>query len=719
MGQRDTDEECKPSTSESVDELDDIPDVQTGEAAEETCGECDTARHEEHDGSSVSSGEDAKCSKEVATDSEFPEAGTVWRQTQELERRDSQKREQDHVAKVTKRSSQIGTRSSKQVEQAAVMSEVGSDDSEKSLGGVEAEMHGKVSACKPPSDSPNGASSSHSPNGDAAQPASTPVTSDKRSAGSVSAYPDEDITWSVGTVKQHKAAIESKVQEQNTTPLTTRKDSEYRMTNDTLRLIREIGSVILNSPARPALPGGASGQGLVHRVTRDVELKSGVPAVRKRIIIVEKTSSDPSASEEESKPQRSDAAGRTRSPNGSQDTDAISRPRSPNIHSIEVKSVAIPKEVFSRVEAGDTCSEGSGEGAAGGEKRRSGGSSPRSCVQMTERKIIIEEKLQSLPECVSNKHEQEVPAEKERKTTSCGTSGSSTAATSSSDSDSEKKGSAGDDVKVRELVGIFELKDEASSNSRTSSLTSPQEGGSMAELGLTFQPSKKGPSSAEGSNGECKIKSKRHTWTRGDKTPSSTTSSTKSQKRRSSCKNGKQTGAQDTRTDSGRTTAPPCGGGAAQGKTNRTRTISEPPGKEVKGQGHDHNREAVERKTSLPAKVVGCSGDKATDSDDTAPEQEESASTSGLLRQKSAGSVRSYAGPSPLVSPGDGGSQAAGGPGRPTNCSGLNPVRINCAREPEARRTRKQHGKTHPLTRLTNAQDGQTGRSYNPVYNTM
>ena len=313
--------------------------------------------------------------------------------------------------------------------------------------------------------------------------------------------------------------------------------------------------------------------------------------------------------------------------------------------------------MLSRADAGDGGS-GSSEGATGSEKRRSGGSSPRNCAQMTERKIMIEEKLQSLPECVTNKHKEAEPTENVQETTSSGTSGSSTAATSSSDSDSEKKGSAWDDVKVRELVGIFELKDEASGNWRSSSLTSPQEGGSMAELGLTFQPSKKGPSRSEGRNGECRIKSKRHTWTGGDKTPSSTMSSTTMQKHHSSCKNGKQTGTQDTRTEV-RTAAPPSRGGT-QGKTNRTRTISEPPDKEVKGQGHDHSTEGVERKTSLPAKVVGCSGNKLTDSDDIAPEQEECPSNSGLLRQKSAGSVRSDPGLSPLASPGDGSSPARG-----------------------------------------------------------
>ena len=503
-------EEGKPSASE----LDCVPGVQPCETAEVTW--------REGEGSSVSSAEDAKCSQEGATDREFPEAGTVWRQTQELERRDSQKREQENVTKVTKRSSQIGMRNTQQVEQAAVMSEAGSEDSEKSLGSMEAEAQGKVSSSKSPSDSVDSASSAPSPNEDEVQSSSSPMTSDEPSAAActVSAYPEEDITWSVGTVKQHKAAIESKVQEQTTTPLTIRKDSEYRMSNDTLRLIREIGSVILNSPTPPARSGGTSGQGLVHRVTRDVELKSRVPSVRKRIIIVEKASSDSSAREEESKPQRSEATGRTLSPNGSQDTDTIPRPRSPNIHSIEVKSVAVPREVISRTEAGDTCSgsvEGAagGEGAVEGEKHKIRSSSPRGCVQMTERKIIIEEKLQSLPECITNKHEEKVPAEKEQKTTSSGTSGSSTAGTSSSDSDSEKKGSAWDDVKVRELVGIFELKDEVTSNSRSSSLTSPHEGGSMAELGLTFQPSKKGPSSVEGGNGECRIKSKRHTWTGG------------------------------------------------------------------------------------------------------------------------------------------------------------------------------------------------------------
>ena len=712
-----TDEESKPSASDTMGEpLDDVPDVQTGNAAVETSRDSEVTGH---DVSSASTGEDAKCPQEGATDSELPEAGTVWRQKQELERRNSEKREQEHVMKVKKRNSQTGLRGSGQVEQAAITSETGSDDSEKSHGSGEAETQGKISASKHPLDSSNGASLTPDPNEHASRPASSPVTSDERSVsmGSVSAYPDEDITWSVGTVKQHKAAIESKVQEQTVTPLAVRKDSEYRMSNDTLKLIREIGSVILNSPTPRS--GGASGKGLVLRVTRDVELKSGVPSFKKRIIIVEKTSSDVSSKEEQSKPQRSDATVRTLSPNSSQDIDAIPRPRSPNIHSIEVKSVAILKEVLFRAEAGAT-SSGSGEGAAGSEKRRSGGSSPRSCALMTERKIMIEEKIQSLPECVSDKHTEEEPTENVETTTSCGTSGSSTAATSSSDSDSEKKGSAWDDVKVRELVGIFELKDETSSNWRSSALTSPQEGGSMAELGLTFQPSKKGQSCAEGRKGECKIKSKRHTWTGGDKTPCSTTSSTNIQKHYPSCKNGKQTRAQDTRTE-GRTAAPPSGGGI-QGKTNRTRTISEPPDKEVKGQGHDHSTEGVERKTSLPAKVVDCSGDKLTDSDDTAPEQGDSSSNSGLLRQKSAGSVRSDPVLSPLTSPGDGGSpsQGAGGSARPTSCSGLNPVRINCAREPDARRTRKQHGKTHPLTRLTGAQDGtQTGRSANPFYNTM
>ena len=245
----------------------------------------------------MSTEEDAKCSQEGATDSEFPEAGTVWRQKQELERRDSEKREQEHVTKVKKRSSQTGLRGSGQVEQAAPTREAGSEDSEKSQGSVEAETQGKVATSKHPSDSSNGASLTSDTNERASRLASSPVTSDERSGavGTVSAYPDEDITWSVGTVKQHKAAIESKVQEQTATPLTIRKDSEYRMSNDTLRLIREIGSVILNTPTPPAPYGGASGKGLVHRVTRDVELKSGVPSFRKRIIIVEKTCSDVSS----------------------------------------------------------------------------------------------------------------------------------------------------------------------------------------------------------------------------------------------------------------------------------------------------------------------------------------------------------------------------------------------------------------------------------------
>ena len=596
----------------------------------------------------------------ATTEREFPEAGTVWRQAQELERRDSQKREQQNAASALNRRAggHNGTRSSEPGDQAAAgTSDTGSDDSSKSSETVESQTVKRVS----PSTSRTSTDMTDSPT---SPPQDDAVTS---SGSTVSAYPDEDITWSVGRVKQHKAAIESKVQELSgtTTPLTVWRDSDstYRMSTDTLRLIREIGSVIVNSPTPPPPPaGGVTGQGLVHRVTRDIELKSGVPSARKRLIIVEKAAGADSTSTRD-EPQSSLSA------NHSLDVEPVPpRPRSPNIHSIEVKSVAVPRM--------------SGEG-----------SPSRNNVRMTERKVIIEEKLEPLTNPAS--------ATDERSTgpgsAACSdSSGSTAAATSSSDSDTEKKGSAWDDVKVRQLVGIFESKDEVS-HSRSSSISSPQGGSSMAELGLTFQPSQKGASSAEAQEGDCQIKSKRHTWTEGDKARISTAGSAKVHKRYSSCKSAKQTDSAE---------AEPGGGG--QGTSGRTRTISEPPAKQLKHPGDGADR-AAERKTSLPAKASGSGGDPAPGEDHVV----DSPDRAELLRPKPAGSSDPDPGPSPLWSP-------AGGGGRPASCSRLNPVRIHHEREPDGRRMRKQHGKTHPLARLTGGtHDAQTGRSANPFYNTM
>ena len=704
-------------------------------------------------------------------ESEFPEAGTVWRQAQELERRDSQKR--DHVPTIRKRDSYKGSRGSG--EQAAGSSEgVLSDDSAKSVESVEVETLVKISTRRSPSGSPDMSTESQGQSQESAtRPTSLPVTTSAEThvearltpSSVVCAYPEEDITWSVGTVKQHKEAIEIKVQEHSTTPLTFRKDAsgdpKYKMSNDTLKLIREIGSIIVNSPTPPAPSGGgASGQGMVHKVTRDIELKSGMPSVRKRLIIVEKGSVASCATHDAPRPQQLDVA----SPDSfhSNNMDPIPRPRSPNIHSIEVKSVAIPKESSIKTEGMKTIHSNS-------EKHKT-----QVSVQMTERKIIIEEKLESMPENSggSNANAQETRGGWKRQNTSSSDSSSGSTTTSSSDSDTDAKKStattAWDDVKVRQLVGIFESKEEASAG-YLSSLTSAPDGGGMVELGLTFQTcntSDKTPTSAGARDG-CKIKSKRHTWTGGDKRGTDSTDSTvKSQKRDSYRKTKHQTTSEKDEksqdavpkeltgstvrksshslSDTSYTSTKTSSKEPSTGPTSKTRTISEPPGKARKSQAK--SAEGSERKISLPATVAG-SGDKTVKDENTDVKQDEATPSSLLRRPKSAGhsetgSVRSVSAyelkgahpSSPLASPGDGPTSSSGATsagaggtptGRPTSGSGLNPVRISSQREPDAtRRVRKQHGKTHPLARLTGqdggaGKDGQSGRSANPFYNTM
>ena len=674
----------------------------------------------------------------LQVESEFPEAGTVWRQAKELERRDSQKREQQQAARSKKRDSQKGSRSSVTEEQQQQQQTVGSsegtlsDDSAKSVESVEVETLVKISARKSPSRSPNVATGSQGQSaGDQGQregqgqqdpvwPVSLPVTTGSESAteerltpsGAQSAYPDENITWSVGTVKQHKELIESKVQDVDLT-------------------------ITKKEVARPQHLDVTSPDSCVNNM------------------------------------------------------DPLSRPRSPNIHSIEIKSVAIPKEGSSK---SLFKSEG-GKVMTSNSESDKPKSSPEAPVQMIERKIIIEEKLESLPKSASEIQVKETQGNNKGQNTS---SSDSSTTTSSSDSDTDtKKGTAWDDVKVRELVGIFESKDETGSNSRSSSLTNAPEIGGMAELGLTFQSSKTSDKTQQARGGqdsvECKIKSKRHTWTAGDKTGKDSTGSAAKSHKRYSCKETKHlTSQKDTKLQessksvayksshsiserdsskidksadsekvlnvkSADKSAESKGAqksssstvGQTKGKgtsaTSRTRTVPELPEKAVKGQGQTKITEESERKSSLPAKVKG-SSDTTVKGESVDSKKDETANVSLLRRPKSAdhsdgGAVRSVSAyelksvhhpPSPLASPSDGSTSpgsatspgSGGSPaGRPT---GLNPVPINSQREPDAtRRVRKQHGKTHPLARLTAGQDGaggkdsQSGRSANPFYNTM
>ncbi len=99
------------------------------------------------------------------------------------------------------------------------------------------------------------------------------------------AYKEEDITWSVGTVWQHRQAIESKA---TSTPPSVRKESlseetaKYLMSTETLRLIREVGRKFMESSWQERQDLGS-----VKKIARQIE-KDPVSSGKKKLIIVEK-----------------------------------------------------------------------------------------------------------------------------------------------------------------------------------------------------------------------------------------------------------------------------------------------------------------------------------------------------------------------------------------------------------------------------------------------
>ena len=561
-----------------------------------------------------------------------------------------------------------------------------------------------------------------------------------------------------------------------------------RMSSETLMLIRRIGSIIVASPP-PETPEpsremtfDSPGSRHVQRVTRDVERKAGVSATRKRLVSTE------SGAECEVSKKKKDAAllkpqhleiNAENSNSEAFDMDPVPRPRSPNIHSIEIKSVAIPKEVFVRAEKSTT------------EKPKAKSPSPVTSPikRATERKVIIEEKFESMPKCAKSN----TPDSENVDTTSKAQS-TDVAAPSSSESEPERREPSWDDVKVRELVGMFESKDEAASSSRSPSVTSAPD--NMAELGLTFQAS---PTKTADEDEQCKIKCKRHTWTGGDK-PNTQASNAGKTAKRHSCRetkssqkhsfsnsesydlrpNQKKTdrdseSKSDTSKSSKRSDAQKTSGNIVSA-ASRTRTISEPPGKGVKGEGQKSSapgsgKSGAERKTSLPIKATNAKsapGDKVSNVEvETGKPKRETPNTSLLRKPKksrpvdtaqtphararphSSASGGSTSGDSSvametegddvtkMVTP-EGASVAGVPPSEPTPTGAPRVVRtgagtglkqIGAEREPDtahAHKLRKQHGKTHPLTRLTqehpdppSKEPTSPGRSPNPFYNTM
>ncbi len=620
---------------------------------------------------------------------------------------------------------------------------------------------------------------------------------------------------------------------QEQTPLTTQGrhgrepgDPKYRMSNDTLMLIRKIGSIIVNSPSPP--PEGDAGQGLVHRVTRDIELKSGVRmpvTARKRLITVEKIAGpavhDGEEAFEDSKRRKPQFLDVTDNMAESGETDPVPRPRSPNIHSIEIKSIAIPKEVFSKSDS-TVKSEG--------EKRGTCPSPKPPSRHATEKKVIIEEKLEVVP--AKSGKEPGVSAKVQNTLETSSVSSGAAAGTSSSESESERREPSWDDVKVRELVGIFESKDEVQASPIASSATTQD---TMSDFGLTFQTKATKAKTCDNKDrvNLTKTRTKRHTWTAGDKSSGSDSSgsATKMAKRQShretksatrgksqlaagseepkssaaharkvspsngcagkdSVKSGRSpdgstrtsgTGKQSTRVTEGKKPKTTTGTGqskprgAGAGPTSRTRTISEPPGKGVKGRNttagtERSDKQTVDRKTSLPSKV---SGDRSSDSDG-AKSRDVAPGRSALLRKKKPGSQTESATTrspsahelkpqSPQGSPGTersnkipigmsksnplhiGGDSPAGGCSPPAAGSQLSPVgspsgaRLAGTSPPSPSVQRpsppglgrgsvhisvgkQTHGKTHPLARLQGQEPPPgrgPGRSPNPFYNTM
>lgn len=105
-------------------------------------------------------------------------------------------------------------------------------------------------------------------------------TKSRSSSVGTPAYPDEDIEWSVGTVKQHKAAIESKAKEIESECQAGKKSPDgasalqtKRMSGETLSLIRAVGSEWLASPVKSKRQSAATpkGRGLVRKLSTDIE----------------------------------------------------------------------------------------------------------------------------------------------------------------------------------------------------------------------------------------------------------------------------------------------------------------------------------------------------------------------------------------------------------------------------------------------------------------
>ncbi len=768
------------------------------------CEETRTASEDKQPVSEIGQGQSSSSptSEPISAESEMPEVGMVRRHTQDIETKlgsnsdlsndDGQKsgvrsRTSSDAHRFERRDSRKRESNGSRLSSGPnVADSVLEDSNVHSQEHVEVETIVKVSARKSPSSSPDITKEEESDDElmlitrpkslalseEKEQIAghSTPSESQSQSVTTPGqpAYVEEDIPWSVGTVKQHKEAIESKVKElEQPTPL-TRKDSEEpkcRMSNETLKLIREIGSVILNSPTRPTppTPQSPSGLGMVHRVTRDIELKFGTPKYRKRLIIIEKEKLPKASDNKEPIPSSSTmhldvtTVGSILERDSNVE-DPNMRPRSPNIHSIDIQSKAIPKDSISKSE---TVSEGSvSKGVAHVQRASQAGHVQR--ASQGERKIIIQEKEEMLSKCIVGR------ADEQKVSSSVGKDQEiheSPASISSSDSDSEKKPATWEDVNVKQLVGRFETPGAMSPTDELPGTTfesktpvSRTHSSSFGERDSQMRPksdtnsqlkekvSKQPSSGKQDSNQSAKTESKPAGVVRKISPPHVSTDSKQSEsKPRKVSPSGRTSRELKVSTK----TTP------SKSNASRIRTVSEPPEKSkgVSKSGSDGSKKSdIERKTSLPVKVTS-SANRSSDEDSS--DQSQKRSHPGSRRPKSANQAAGFAAgfevkthtraqslcsnptytpaspqtatpSSPqTATPSPAQSATTTSPARPVSGSGLSPVpTIPSEREPDPGnlpKIRKLHGKTHPLAKLTQQDKDNNGSDprNNPFYSTM